>query len=60
MSCTAKPACRKPVTVLVDADLLARLQAERARIAAENGLQVSLTQVAARAMRAGFSITDPL
>lgn len=50
---------RKPLTVLLDSDLVARLHAERARIGAETGLQVSMTQVAARAMRAGFGITEP-
>lgn len=59
MSGTSKTGLRKPLTVLLDADLEARLHAERARIEAETGLQVSMTQVAARAMRAGFGINEP-
>lgn len=46
----------KPVklTVLMDADLFQRLHDERAKIAKATGLNVSMTQVASRAMRAGF------
>lgn len=46
----------KPVklTVLLDAELEQRLHDEQAKIAKETGFNVSMTQVASRAMRAGF------
>lgn len=49
---TAKPV---KLTVLMDAELFERLHDERAKIAKETGFNVSMTQVASRAMRAGFN-----
>lgn len=48
---TAKPV---KLTVLMDAELFERLHDERAKIAKATGSNVSMTQVASRAMRAGF------
>ena len=48
---TAKPV---KLTVLMDAELFERLHDERAKIAKTTGSNVSMTQVASRAMRAGF------
>jgi len=47
------PPIRKPLTVLIDPALEQRLLEEQQRLEAE-GLRVSKTQVAARAMAAGF------
>jgi hypothetical protein len=41
-------------TVLLDADLERRLHAECVKLGRETGLRVPLSQVAARAMRAGL------
>ena len=58
LSACRKPPSQKPVrralTVYLEADLLAAIEAERARIEAETGLKVGKGQVATRAMRAGF------
>ncbi|WP_066556910.1 hypothetical protein [Croceicoccus bisphenolivorans] len=51
-----KPA-RQALTIYLDADLVAAIDAERARIAAETGLKVGKGQIATRAMRAGFKAT---
>jgi hypothetical protein len=44
----------RKLTVLLEPDLAHTLMAERARIAAVEGVNVSLTSLATRAMRAGF------
>lgn len=56
MNMKAQMKTTKPVklTVLLDAELERRLHDEQARIAKETGFNVSMTQVASRAMRAGF------
>ncbi len=50
----ANSSTRKPITVLIDADLEHSLLAERDRLSLETGLRVSMTQVASRAMRVGL------
>lgn len=45
---------RRPLTVMLDADLEAAILAECKRLGEETGLRVSMTHVACRAMRAGF------
>lgn len=54
----ANSSTRKPITVLVDADLERSLLAERDRLSLETGLRISMTQVASRAMRAGLPSRD--
>lgn len=44
----------RKLSVLLDDDLERRLAEERARINAETGCRVSMTQVAAKVLRAGF------
>lgn len=48
----AKPL--RKLTVLLEPDLEQRLLGERERIAAAEGVKVSLTAIASRAMRDGF------
>lgn len=52
-----KPKLRK-LTVLMEPALAQTLMAERARIAAVEGINVSLSALATRAMRAGFGRLD--
>ncbi|CDO36018.1 hypothetical protein [Novosphingobium sp. KN65.2] len=42
------------MTILLEAELASQLLGERARIAANEGVNVSLTSLATKAMRAGF------
>lgn len=44
----------RKLTILLDPELEKRLHDERARVSKETGFNVSMTQVATRAMRAGF------
>lgn len=53
MKTKAKKEHRK-LTILLDAELEQRLHDERERVGKATGFNVSLTQVATRAMRAGF------
>ncbi|GGD76795.1 hypothetical protein GCM10010990_28140 [Croceicoccus mobilis] len=46
---------RHQMTVYLEPDLLAAIEAERARILARDGLKVGRCQVATRAMRAGIA-----
>lgn len=48
----------RKLTVLLEPDLERQLMGERARIAATEGLTVSLTSLASRAMRAGFALAE--
>lgn len=45
----------KKLTVLLDADLEQQLQDERAKFEREQGVAVSMNQIATRAMRDGFA-----
>jgi hypothetical protein len=47
----------RKITVLLDPDLEKRLCDERAKVSRETGLKVSMNQIAARAMRAGFEVS---
>lgn len=52
---TKKPL--RKLTVLLEPELADALMSERSRIAACEGVNVSLTSLASRAMRAGFEAT---
>lgn len=56
---TTKPD-RHQMSVYLEPDLLAAIDAERARIMAQNGLKVGRCQVATRAMRAGIVVNSGL
>lgn len=51
---------RHQMSVYLVPDLLAAIDAERARIEAETGLKVGRCQIAARAMRAGIAVNGGL
>lgn len=46
----------RKLTVLLEPELAQTIMSERARIAATEGVNVSLTALATRAMRAGFAV----
>lgn len=57
MTAVAKPFNEKQqtkLTVLMDPELKAMLERERARIEQAEGYKLTLTQIASRAMRQGF------